>query len=339
MCRHARARAGGRGAGALTVLLLAVVGQVAIAQQPYGMVERGAGRFTVAAAPHDATLADALLSAAVARDTFPWLPRPTGPVLIQVAPNRKAFEELVGPSAPEYGAAIAFPRERRIVMQGSTAGSDAGDPIRVLRHELAHLALYEALGDLPPRWFDEGYASVAAGEWGREELLATSVALIWRGVPTLDQLEASFAGGAGRAAAAYALSYRAVVELASLDEARGLGTFFRSWQETGSMELAVRSAFNETLGGFQQLWQQRTRRRYGALALFADFTLTVSVLAVVLLPLYAARRRRDRQRLASMARAEANAERQERESAIEALLASVTTSSPGPDGEGRARGP
>jgi hypothetical protein len=260
------------------------------------------------------------------------------PVLIQVAPSRSAFTDLVGPSAPEYGSAIAFPHEGRIVMQGSTAGSDAGDPIQVLRHELAHLALTEALGDLPPRWFDEGYASLAAGEWGREELLATSVALIWRGVPTLDELEASFSGGAGQAAAAYALSYRAVVELASLDETRGLGNFFRYWKDTGSMELAVRSAFNATLGGFQQIWQQRTRRRYGALALFADFTLAVAVLAVVLLPLYVARRRRDRERLALMARAEASAEQRERESAIEALLASVSPSRRGPEGPGPAPG-
>jgi len=339
MCRRARTRAGGRGATALTWLLLAVVGRVGGAQQPYGLQEHRAARFTVAAAPHDATLAEALLAAAVARDTFPWLPRPTLPVLIQVAPNRKAFEELVGPYAPEYGAAIAFPAERRIVMQGSTAGSDAGDPIRVLRHELAHLALTEALGDLPPRWFDEGYASVAAGEWGREELLATSVALVWRGVPTLDQLEASFAGGAGRAAAAYALAYRAVVELASLDEVRGLGLFFRYWRDTGNMDLAVRQAFDRPLGGFEQLWQQRTRRRYGALALFADFSLAVSVLAVVLLPLYVARRRRDRERLALMALAEASAERQERESAIEALLASVSPPENGPESRGPAPGP
>lgn len=303
------------------------------------MESRTAGRFTVLAAPHDATLARSLLEQAARRDSFPWLPRPRAAVLVQVAPNRDAFEELVGPHAPEYGSAIAFPYERRIVMQGSRAGSDAGDPTQVLRHELAHLALAEAMGDLPPRWFDEGYASYVAGEWGREEVLATNVSLVWRGVPTLDQLEASFSGGAGRAAAAYALAHRAIAEMAALDPERGLTLFFRHWSETGSMESALRRAFNITQGGFEEHWQSRTRRRYGALALFADFTLAVSIFLVLLLPLYVSRRRRNRERLAVMARAEATAERQERESAIEALLAGVSDPRGPPDPGGPERGP
>ena len=62
----------------------------------------------------------------------------------------------------------------------------------MLRHELAHLALHERLGDLPPRWFDEGYASVAAREWRRDDVLAANVALALRGTPSLDQLDESF---------------------------------------------------------------------------------------------------------------------------------------------------
>ena len=71
--------------------------------------------------------------------------------------------QWVGAGAPEWGAAIAFPTENAIVMQGSRANSSAGDPSVTLRHELAHLALHEYLADIPPRWFDEGYAAFAAG--------------------------------------------------------------------------------------------------------------------------------------------------------------------------------
>ncbi|MDQ4080667.1 MAG: hypothetical protein M3125_07890, partial [Gemmatimonadota bacterium] len=124
-----------------------------------------------------------LLEAAATRDTFPWLSAPRARVVIAVAPDERRFRAWIGPVAPEWGSAIAFPEQRTIIMQGRTAGSDAGDPLMVLRHELAHLALDEALGDLPPRWFHEGYASVAAGEWGRQEVLATSVALLLRGMP------------------------------------------------------------------------------------------------------------------------------------------------------------
>jgi hypothetical protein len=283
-----------------------------------------AGRFTVAAEPGDMQLARALIGRATANDTFPWLPRPHEPVLIIVAPDRRTFRALVGPAAPEYGAAIAIPAERRIVMQGHNAASDAGDPLEVLRHELAHLALHERLDNIPPRWFDEGYASVAAGEWGRDEVLATNVALALRGMPSLDALDAQFAGGAGQAIAAYALAHRAVVELAALDPERGLSLFFDYWRQSGNFDGAIRQAFGITESDFVQRWRDHTRRRYGGLALFADLTLGALVLLFVITPLYLVRRARDRARLERMADTEARAEQQARDTAIEELLRSVT---------------
>src|SRR5206468_1861830 len=125
----------------------------------------------------DRKLAASLASHAIATDTFPGLPRPSQHVIVAIAPDYRRFREWAGSAAPEWGSALAFPESRRVILQGQRAGSDAGDPLDVLRHELAHLALHEYLGDLPPRWFDEGYASYTANEWGREEVLATNIAL------------------------------------------------------------------------------------------------------------------------------------------------------------------
>ena len=323
MCRHAEGR--GRRGRALPLSLFFALAPVATgaAQLPLGLERFEQGRFVVGAAPHDAVLARSLLASAVARDTFPWLPRPRARVLILVAPDRRRFAELIGPHAPEYGAAIAVPDEQRIVMQGSRAGSDAGDPLQVLRHELAHLALHEALGGLPPRWFDEGYASVAAGEWGREEVLATNLALAWRGVPSLAALEEAFQGGRGQASGAYALAHRAVVELAALDPERGLALFFPYWRAERDLDIAIRRAFNLTQSQFDERWRKLTRRRYGALAIFTDLTIGAIILVVLLVPLHLGRRRRDRERLARMAAIEEAAEARERADAIEALLRSV----------------
>ena len=284
------------------------------------------------AAPHDAALARSLLSNAIARDSFPWLPRPRARVLILIAPDRRRFAELIGPHAPEYGAAIAVPSEQRIVMQGSRAGSDAGDPRQVLRHELAHLALHEAMGGLLPRWFDEGYASLAAGEWSREEVIATNLALAWRGVPSLDALDSAFMGGAARASGAYALAHRAVVELAALDPQRGLAWFFRYWRDERRFDPTIRRAYGMTQGQFEERWRKNTRRRYGALAIFADLTIGAMILLIVLVPLHLSRRRRDRERLARMAAQEASAEAKERADAIETLLKSVSPQVDSDDG-------
>lgn len=323
MCRDARGSQWRGRALALSALLAVAPDATANGQLPLGLQRLDEGRFTIAAAPHDETLARSLLSSAIAQDSFPWLPRPSARVLIVIAPDRRRFVELIGPHAPEYGAAIAVPSEQRIVMQGSRAGSDAGNPLQVLRHELAHLALHEALGDLPTRWFDEGYASLAAGEWGREEVLVTNLALAWRGLPSLEALDSAFYGGSSRASGAYALAQRAVVELALLDPERGLTLFFRYWRETGKLDLAIRQAYNLTQSQFEERWRRLTRRRYGALAIFADITIGALILVVILVPLHFARRKRDRERLARMAEVESAAEAKERESAIEALLKSV----------------
>ncbi len=281
------------------------------------------GRMTFVAWEADSLLAANLLRRALAADTFPGLPRPRDSILVMIAPDERAFRETVGRGAPEWGAAFAWPAEGRVVMQGRSAPSSAGDPQRVLRHELAHLALYEHLGALAPRWFDEGYASFAAQEWDREQVLAANIGLALGGFRTLAAVDSGFQGGIRRADAAYALSYRAVVEISQLDSKRGLTLLFQYWRETRSLDAALRRAYGLTLGRFETSWSGNTRRRYGGLALFADVTLGAFVLLLLIGPLWVVRRRRDRDRLTAMRAAEAAADRREMEQALEALLEGV----------------
>jgi hypothetical protein len=290
-----------------------------------------AGRFTIVYFPQDQRLARSLVEGVARTDSFPWLPRPRERVLIAIAPDARHFRRWAGPGAPEWGIALAFPESRRVIIQGRAAGSEAGDPLETLRHELAHLALYERLGNRPPRWFQEGYASVAAREWRRDDVLATNVALALRGAPTFEQLEASFAGGAATAQSAYALSYRAVAELASLDPERGLTLLFEYWMDARNLDVAIRRAFGMTLAGFEKEFQQRVRRRYGLLALVADLSLVFLVTGVALLPFFASRRARDRRRLREMLAADAAAEQAERDSILAVMLGPEAGAEPAPD--------
>jgi hypothetical protein len=290
---------------------------------PTGAHRVDRGRFTAVAFGADTVLAKALLDRAMATDTFPGLPRPVAHVLIEIAPDQATFRAWVGPGAPEWGAGIAIPDENRIVLQGRGAPSSAGDPTVVLRHELAHLALHEYLGDRAPRWFDEGYAGLAAGEGGREEALAANVALALRGVPSLAQVDSGLTGTRGNAEVSYALAYRAVADLAELDRRRGLSLFFTYWRSGGSLDHAVRRAYGEPLETFESSWRAQVRRRYGGLALVSDLSLATLVLLVLIAPLYVIRRRRDRARLAVLRAADETAERQARLDAIHALLESL----------------
>src|SRR5436189_5778268 len=70
------------------------------------------GRFTAVFYPSERALATSLLDNASANDSFPGFPRPRQRVLLALAPDRRRFREWVGPGAPEWGAAIAFPESR-----------------------------------------------------------------------------------------------------------------------------------------------------------------------------------------------------------------------------------
>ena len=288
---------------------------------PSGAVRLDSSRFTFVAVARDLQLARSLLAESLAGDTFPGLPRPRERIVIEIAPDARRFRQRIGPMAPEWGAAIAIPEAHRIVMQGSRASSSAGDPRVTLRHEIAHLALHEVLGDLPPRWFDEGYASYAAGEAGHDELLATNLALLVRGMPSLDELDGLFTGGESRAQEGYALAQRAVVELAALDPKRGLTLLFEYWRETRSFDQAVRRAYGLTEATFEVRWRSATRRRYGALALVADVSLAALLLLLIIGPLWLIRRQRDARRLAALQAADVAQEALDRESALAAILA------------------
>jgi hypothetical protein len=286
-----------------------------------------AGRFSIVHFAPETRLARAFAEAALARDTFPGLARPSAPVLILVAPDEETFRAWVGAGAPEWGDAIAFPALQRIVMRGRDAAGAGGDPRITLRHELAHLALHEALGPGIPRWFDEGYASYAAGEWGRDEVLATSFGLVWRGIPTLAGLDSGFFEGADRAQRSYALAHRAVAELAAMDEARGVALLFGHWRSEGSFERALRRAHGMSSMDFERHWKARIRRQFGALALAADLTVLTLVLTILLGPMWWQRRQRMKARLERMREADRLQEERERASALATLLGEAP---PGP---------
>src|SRR5690606_6548198 len=90
-------------------------------------------------------------------------PPPAARILLASGPA--AFDSLTG-GAPHWSAGIAIPARRVIVLPAySSARTPMGDPLVALRHELVHVALNAYLGARVPRWFDEGYATWASGEW------------------------------------------------------------------------------------------------------------------------------------------------------------------------------
>ena len=306
----------------------------ASALPPFGAQRLDRGRFTIIHYPGDATLAAAVLHAAVTRDSFPWLPRATTQIVIMIAPDAAGFREWAGRGAFPWTAALAFVEQHRVIMQGHRAAGDVGDPLQVLRHELAHVALYDYFGGIAPRWFEEGYASYAAGEERNQGFLATNGALLFRRMPSLGDLDTLLASArGGEARAGYALSLRAVSSLATIDPAHGLAPLLAAWKARGSFDLAMRRAYAQTAENFEAGWQRDTRWSFAFLAIAADSALGGMALVLLLVPLYRMRRHERAAQLAEMRRREAIAENLSRSAVLDALLRSLGPAAVPPDAD------
>ena len=213
-----------------------------------------------------------------------------GRLRLIVVPDQARMRELSGGRAPSWGAGVALPSSRTILIR-----ANAQDPSQTLRHELAHLALRRAIRVRAPLWFDEGYASFASGEWDRLDALALNLTVVRGAVPELSELDAALRGRAPAAQASYALAMSAVLELARRNP-------------TGTLEplldlLATGIPFDEALqrttglnpGQFAVAWRERIRRHYGLLSWLAAGGLW-AVMAFAVLGAAWLRRRADRPR-------------------------------------------
>lgn len=216
------------------------------------------GRVTAVAWPAQQAVATDLARLADRPAEWPGLGvRDPGPLRLIVVPDAHLLDSLTAGRAPPWGAAIAVPGARTILLR-----ADEDDLVRTLRHELAHLALHEAVAVRVPLWFDEGYASWAAGEWDRLGTLELNLTVVRGAVPTLTGLDGALRGSASSADAAYALAVSAVAELARRNPTGTLTPLLRRLESGEDFDAAVLATTGLAVGRFEQEWQRTIRRRY-----------------------------------------------------------------------------
>jgi hypothetical protein len=125
----------------------------------------------------------------------------------------RTFEEMaalapVGMPPPDYAEGVAYARARLIVIS-LVAPNAAQPPVlpEVLKHELAHVALFDALGGhMVPRWFNEGYAVHASGESSIVRTRTLWMATLGKRVLPMSDLDRTFPDSSDLTAIAYAQS-------------------------------------------------------------------------------------------------------------------------------------
>ncbi len=224
---------------------------------------------------------------------------------VDVAASAEEFAALSYGGVPDWGAGCAFDAERRIVVRSPRAARAPLGLRTLLRHELAHLAIHDELGDVrAPRWFHEGAASAVAGEWRLEESAALAVAA-WRGtlLPP-SELERGFPSNARLARLAYAESYQAVLLLEDLSGAGTIEELVRRVGSERSFERALRRLASADAASFDALLLHRLRERFGLALLLRRGNLLFVGAAVLVLIGALLSWRRSRRRLSEWAHEE-----------------------------------
>ena len=250
---------------------------------------------TVVAAPAQMPLALELAREAARPVTWPGLGvRTPDSLRLLVVRDGRGLDSLTGGRAPEWGAAIALPAVRTIAIR-----ADGTELRRLLRHELAHLALHRDVPGRVPLWFDEGFAGYAAGEWDRYVALEVNLAVARGAIPDLRGLDGALRGSAGTAEAAYALAMSAVAELARRNPTGTLDPLLERLRAGDDFDAAVLATTGLAPAQFEESWQRATRRRYGLATWLLAGGGWLAVAAVVLGSVRF-RRRADRARRAAL---------------------------------------
>ncbi|HKU62659.1 MAG TPA: hypothetical protein VJQ44_15665 [Gemmatimonadales bacterium] len=211
-----------------------------------------------------------------------------------VVPDARRLDSLTRGRSPTWAAAIALPESRTIVIR-----ADGEALPQILRHELAHLTLHQAVRTRVPLWFDEGYAGWAAGEWDRLGLLELNVSVARGALPSLTRLDASLRGATSTAEPAYALAVSAVTELARRNPSGTLTPLMARLMAGDDFGAAVLATTGLTLDRFEEDWQRTVRRRYSLVTwLLASGGWLLIAVGVLILVHF--RRRMDRERRAAL---------------------------------------
>jgi peptidase MA superfamily protein len=253
------------------------------------------GRVTAVAWPAQRAIAADLARAADRPAEWPGLGRrEPGPLRLIVVPDGRTLDSLTSGRAPAWGAAVAEPGERTILLR-----ADQDDLLGTLRHELAHLALHEAVPVRVPLWFDEGYAAWAAGEWERFGGLELNLAVVRGAIPSLTALDGALRGSASTADAAYALAASAVTELARRNPTGTLTPLLQRLERGEDFDAAVLATTGLSPDRFDEEWRRTVRKRY-TLGQWLVAGGGWTVMAILVLWLVRRRRRVDRARRAAL---------------------------------------
>jgi len=194
-------------------------------------------------------------------------------VEIRVAAVPAQMAALAPGELPAGAAAVAYRDLHLVVMSLSPPPRDQGDLEDHLRHELAHLALDDAIsGHDVPRWFHEGYALHASGEDGSQRAEALCGAALRDRLLRLRDIEAHFPDGPSSGSLAAAEAAEFVRFLLDPGHRQRFASLIEGLREGKPFEAALSDAYEEDVWHMERRFRREIARRYSFMPVLVGAT-------------------------------------------------------------------
>jgi hypothetical protein len=165
---------------------------------------------------------------------------------------------------PDYAAGVAYPEIGLVLLTVKPVHPNSSqDLAEVFRHELAHVALEDAVSGRPiPRWFNEGFAVLASGETSFVRMQTLWTATVSDNLLSLAQLERTFPSSESEASIAYAEAADVVRFLVKREERHRFRGLISRLRDGESMDAALLNSYGEETATLESEWRDEVAKRY-----------------------------------------------------------------------------
>jgi hypothetical protein len=231
-------------------------------------------------------------------------------VRVDVARTPGEMETLapVGAPYPSYASGVAYSALDLVLLTlAPRHANDANDIVQTFRHELAHIALYDALDGRPiPRWFNEGFAVLASGESSFERMGVLWTATVADTLLPLSDVERSFPADEDQASIAYAEAVDVVRFLLRREEQHRFRGLIDRLEKGHDLEAALKLSYGITLADLEHEWREDVAKRYTFWPVLFSGTLVWAITIGLFLWAWRRKQARARRKLARWEREEAS---------------------------------
>jgi hypothetical protein len=230
-------------------------------------------------------------------------------VVVRVVRTPEQMTELApeGAPPPAYAAGVAYPSLHVVLLALQAPQTwDAPDLLELLRHELTHVALTEAVGaHHVPRWFDEGLAIHESGElpWARTKTLWD--ATLGKRLLPLSYLDRGFPSDSYEVNEAYAESADFVRFLMRDTDRARFGALLQRVRGGVPFDRTLEDSYGADVRKLEYEWRDELGRRFGIIPMITGGGLLWVLIAGLAGAAWLKKRRRARAKLAEWAREEA----------------------------------